>query len=703
MKKTVFPVAAILLLIGAGLFLFYPEKQKPETEVFVPLTSSDKDSEEYRRTGIIARSDWGYPPFEYLNEAGEPEGFNIDILRRIAEIMNLDIRINLGPWEEVRKEIERGEIDILAGMYKTEERAKQVDFSIPHFLASYGVFVPERSQIVNLKDLEGSRILVQTGDLAHDYLIEQEIGEEIVTVDEWEALLPELRAGRADCAVMGMVQGVQLLQERGYDEIRVLSQPLLQRPYSIAVKKGDAELLAFINEGLNLLKTSGEYDRIYEKWFGVYEYGSSPDPLVKIFAVGMLILAAVLLLSMLWSYSLKKQVKKQTAKLTSAMEELSRANSIKSRFLAGVSHELRTPLNGIIGMSELMEKTGLDSRQKELLNMIQTASSQLFRVISDLLDVSRIESGQLSLTKAPFRIDETAEWVEPVLRKSAEEKGLSFYFTASCDGSSCRGVVLNSDKERIAQILMNLADNAVKYTEAGEVEVHLGYSKEREELTIRVKDTGRGISAEQQEKVFEPFKQLRSSPEEVSSGLGLGLSLVKSIVDLMGGTIDLKSTPGEGTVCTVILPVKEAEETAEPEEHTPLPQSLFEGKEKSKQVLLAEDEAINRLYLERTLSAMGWTTDSVSNGEEALRVFGEREYDLILMDLTMPKVTGLDASRRIRAIEKEKGLRRTPIIALTAHAYEQNKIMCLEAGMDGFVSKPYHEQTLWEEIQRLLL
>ncbi|MFP4619593.1 MAG: transporter substrate-binding domain-containing protein, partial [Spirochaetaceae bacterium] len=225
MKKTVFPVAAILLLIGAGLFLFYPEKQKPETEVFVPLTSSDKDSEEYRRTGIIARSDWGYPPFEYLNEAGEPEGFNIDILRRIAEIMNLDIRINLGPWEEVRKEIERGEIDILAGMYKTEERAKQVDFSIPHFLASYGVFVPERSQIVNLKDLEDSRILVQTGDLAHDYLIEQEIGEEIVTVDEWEALLPELRAGRADCAVMGMVQGVQLLQERGYDEIRVLSQP----------------------------------------------------------------------------------------------------------------------------------------------------------------------------------------------------------------------------------------------------------------------------------------------------------------------------------------------------------------------------------------------------------------------------------------------------------------------------------------------
>ena len=341
--------------------------------------------------------------------------------------MNLDIRISLGPWEEVRAELERGEIDMLAGMYKTEERAKRVDFSIPHFLASYGVFVPERSSIAGLEDLEDARILVQTGDLAHDYLLEHEIGAEIVTVDEWESLLPELLSGRADSAVMGMVQGVRLLQERGYRKIRLLSQPLLQQPYCIAVKKGDAELLATINEGLNLLKTSGEYDRIYEKWFGVYE--SPADPLVKIFAVGMLVLGGVLALSLLWTYLLRRQVKKRTTELTAAMEELSRANNIKSRFLAGVSHELRTPLNGIIGMSELMEKTDLEPRQGELLGMIQTASNQLFRVMSDLIDISRIETGQLYLEKKPFSLDERSSWKAgpargPCVRCSFPYKGL---------------------------------------------------------------------------------------------------------------------------------------------------------------------------------------------------------------------------------------------------------------------------------------
>jgi signal transduction histidine kinase/ActR/RegA family two-component response regulator len=537
--------------------------------------------------------------------------------------------------------------------------------------------------------------------LGHDYLLENDVGSEIVTVPEWESVLPALADGKADCAVMGLVQGMRLRQEEGYRNVRVLPQPLLQRSYCIAVEEGNRELLAILNEGLNLLKTSGEYDAIYEKWFSVYESASSLNhPLVRALAGGVLVLAIVLISIALWTRSLRRQVRRRTTDLRVTMEQLAQANETKDRFLAGVSHELRTPLHGITGMVQLMDKTNLDTRQSTLVDNMRTASDQLHRVISDLIDISRLDSGKLSLKETSFSLGEVITWIEPVLSKEAQSKGLDLRI--STDGDANTPIV--TDKERIAQIILNLADNAIKNTDAGGVTIRLTLehhaSEENDVLIIRVHDTGRGISEDDQQSVFTAFTQLETAPGKLAPGLGLGLSIVKSITDLLNGSIEVSSTRGGGSTFTVRLPVLRRQT-----DHQTGGPSVTERNEavpSSKQVLIAEDEAINRLYLEQLLSGHGWNTTTASDGEDVMKKFTEGAYDVVFMDLSMPKLGGLEATRRIRDIEARIGGAPTPIIALTAHAREDDRQECLSAGMNGFVTKPFNESSLFREIKRVL-
>ena len=694
------PVLAIVVLAAAVVFALTLRQSKPDVPVFVPLGPSNAQTDGPGRDHVVVRGDWGYPPFEYLNESGEPDGFNVEIMTHIAEVMNLDIRIRLGPWEEVREELETGRIDALAGMYKTAARDRYVDFSIPHFIASYGVFVAAGTDIRSLEDIQDKRILVQEGDLGHDYLLDNSIGTEIVAVRDWKAVLPGLMDGKADCAVMGMVQGVRVLQEEGYDNVQVLSQPLVQRPYSIAVREGDAELLSLLNEGLNLLKVSGRYDAIYQEWFGILD-GDQPlnSRLVRALAGGVLGLALVLIAIALWNHTLRRRVRNQTASLRSAMEELEEANATKDRFLAGVSHELRTPLHGILSMTELVEKSELDTGQRKLVGMLKSASQQLNRVLSDLIDISRLDAGKLSLHEIPFAIPELVEWIHPVVAEKAHVKGLEF--SAAIQGD--RHTVVVTDRERVAQIILNLADNAIKNTDSGSVCVTILTERpdgaDQPCLQIRVTDTGRGIAQEDQERIFSAFTQLSSSSGELVSGLGLGLSIVRSITDLLGGSLDVRSAPGEGSTFSVRFPVRHmrSEDDAVPPENNKEPATPD-----ALQVLLAEDEAINRLYLKQLLSEKGWTTTEVSDGEDAVFRVENHRYDLVFMDLSMPKIDGLEATRKIRRIESTAYRARTPIIALTAHAYEEHRQICLDAGMDGFVSKPFAENGFWQEVERVL-
>lgn len=681
---------------------------------------------------VRVRGDWGYPPFEFLDSSGEPRGFNIDILKRIGELSGLRLEVDLGPWAEVRAQLERGEIDLIAGMYRSPEREALVDFASPQFTSSYGIFALPDSRVKSLMDLPAARIAVQRGDLGHDYALKRGLGAELVVVEDWEDVFGAVFSGRADCAFSALVQGARALQYPRYGELRVVGTPLFQEKYSMAVRKGDADLLATLNEGLFFLKASGEYDRIYDEWFGIYENRRvTQSPVFRTVAVLSLIALGLGLLVLIWSFTLRRQVRAKTAalsrelaareeaqrRLESALADADRAGAalkeaerVKALFLASVSHELRTPLHGIVGVSRLLARSELDEDQRRLAGLLEASCFQLSRLFEDLLDPAGSASGRMSLAPTSFRLDELASWLEPMLRANADERGLSLKFEV--EGGARR---LFADKDRIAQIVINLTINAIKYTERGAVSVRI-FATERD-LEIIVADTGPGIPEHDQRNIFDPFFRGERGEVSAAAGFGLGLSIVKSLVDLMGGIVRFETREGEGTTFFVLLPLPS---TAEPSPRTPpdsreragsgapaAAASRRPGKSVSfagRRVIVAEDEAINRLYVLRSLSEAGFDAVPCKDGVAALEAYSAapESFDLILMDMTMPRLDGMEATKRIRQLETTGAFRRVPIIALTAHSTSVDRSSYDQAGMDGFLSKPFAEKAFWAEINRVL-
>ena len=265
---------------------------------------------------LLIKGDYNYPPYEYLNEKNLPDGFNVDIMRAVAEEMGMEIQIELDFWQTVRFELEEGKIDVLMGMFRTEERDKLVDFSIPHFIASYAVFVTKGSIIKSLEDARNKTIIVQKDDLGYDYIIENNITDKIISKETTEEVLFGLFSGLADCAVVSRLQGMIILKNKGIKNILAVGPPIIQRKYCFAVTEGNGSLLAKLNEGLSIIKTSGEYDRIYDKWFGIYEgIGWNYQKLLKYLFLIISPLFLIIIFAFLWTWSLKKQVTSRTKDL----------------------------------------------------------------------------------------------------------------------------------------------------------------------------------------------------------------------------------------------------------------------------------------------------------------------------------------------------------------------------------------------------
>ena len=269
---------------------------------------------------IHMRGDSNYPPFEYLNEKGKPAGFNVDIVRAVAQVMNIKIILRLGPWNEVRHDLETGKIDALAGMYKTEERDKRVDFTIPHLIVSYAIFVRKDSDIGDITDISGRRIIVQKDDLGHDYIKEKGYTGHIIVKQNWTDTLKSLSHGEGDCAIVSRLQGLRLIKKLKLKNLKAVGSPIIQRQYCIAVGEGNHRLLATLNEGLSLIKTTGHYEKIYNRWFGVYEKKSF-SRIIKYLSIIILVLFFFAGAFILWSWTLKKRVNVRTKELRESEEK----------------------------------------------------------------------------------------------------------------------------------------------------------------------------------------------------------------------------------------------------------------------------------------------------------------------------------------------------------------------------------------------
>ena len=399
-------------------------------------------------------------------------------------------------------------------------------------------------------------------------------------------------------------------------------------------------------------------------------------------------------------HHLEKLVEERTAALFIAKEAAESANRAKTSFLANMSHELRTPMNGIMGMTSLALRRATDTTQIDQLTKVRQASEHLLSIINDVLDISRIEADRMHIEHDNFELSTVLETLSTLATPAATEKALSLaihYQPNLCN-------TLQGDAIRLGQILLNLTNNAIKFTVRGSVTISATLVEENSQsvlIRFEVRDTGIGISAEDQSRLFNAFEQADGSTTRKYGGTGLGLAICKRLVHLMEGTIGVKSQLGSGSTFWFTARLDKASEKMAPTDTQAM--QMLEGKIRyshaGARILLAEDEPINQEVARELLESAGLVVDIANDGVEAVEMARRTDYHLVLLDLRMPNMTGLEAARAIRSIP---GREKTPLLALTANAFAEDRIQCIEAGMDEHIGKPVKPEVLFETLLKWL-
>lgn len=385
-----------------------------------------------------------------------------------------------------------------------------------------------------------------------------------------------------------------------------------------------------------------------------------------------------------------------TARATELAAQSQAANRAKSEFLANMSHEIRTPLNGVLGMLQLMETTSLDEEQRTFVSTAINSSTRLTRLLSDILDISRIESGKLVIYETQFQISALKDSVFELFAPIARQKNLDLKFLLDKNVPD----LLIGDEMRLRQILFNLVGNAIKFTERGHVSTEMSIlrcsSANECRLFLCVSDTGAGIPEERLKDIFEPFVQVDGSYVREHQGAGLGLSIVRRLTQMMDGSLAVDSAPGEGTTICLVLPLR-IPATSEEQVGDILPAKNYPAKLR---ILLAEDDEVNLWAERRMLEKLGHDVTVAMNGREVLEILDGQEFDLIFMDVQMPVLDGVEATRTIRGREGSQA--KIPIIAMTAYAMTGDREIFLQAGMNDYLAKPVHIESLKQAIERIM-
>ncbi|MDR0222391.1 MAG: transporter substrate-binding domain-containing protein [Oscillospiraceae bacterium] len=654
--------------------------------------------EEPRRKIAFAAEADNYPVSFYNGNTGKFEGIAIDILREIEDMTGLEFEIVTGrddEWNDIYERLLSGEISMVSELVYSEKRADDFIWpDIPNVTSRYALLSEFDYPEVTPRQIVRAKVGVMKDSIYESKYREWFYDSDNLTVypTQFEALAA-LEKGEIDLL---MASELTLYTQTNY-----LEKPDYKVNYVFSTEcrsmygfgKNETELRSIVNKTLACLNT----ENIVKNWTArVFDYSTKLANIRADYLMTFSVILFATLIAVVIMFINSRRLSKNLARQTNEARIASKA---KGEFLARMSHEIRTPLNAIIGMSEVAKKSVSDNAKAlSSVNRIIFSSRHLLGIINDILDMSKIESGKLEITREPFSVMEAYNEVYGIISQRCLEKNIKF----TCDINGRDDMTVVGDKLRVNQVLINLLGNAVKFTEqGGEVVLSIkifGESDGEINARFEISDNGIGMTEEQRRRLFQPFEQADATIASRFGGTGLGLSISQNLIKMMGGEIKVESAPGKGTkfYFELMFPKGRAEESVREQNGN----ADFSGS----RILLAEDIEINRFIIKELLSETGMVIDEAENGEKAVEMFGKSAngyYNLILMDIQMPVMDGYEAVREIRKLKRGDAAS-VPIVAMTANAYNEDVRRAIEAGMNSHLAKPIDIDAVMKTLKKFL-
>ena len=664
------------------------------------LTDSEVDWLNQHRT-IILGDDFAWPPFAYKNDKNEFLGIASGYIEYLEEQLGIDFQPQFGlSREEVLGGIDSSTIDLMPALVHTAEREALMVFSKPYLSFPIVIATEEDSPFIdNLRDLAGKRVGVVKGHTSQKQVTEDYPSLLVVPHNTMAEGLEALADGKLD-AFVGNLGVINYEMDRlSLDTLKIAAPTPFIDELSFGIRKDWPELAGIIDKAV-LAMTDQDKVAIKNSWMSIHmEIGTQLSTILKWVIPILLIVIIVIVIIIIWNRRMAMEIaerKRLEKELKNAKDEAEAATKAKGDFLANMSHEIRTPMNAIIGLNHLLSRTEMSNKQKDYVTKVSNSAKGLLGIINDILDFSKIEAGKMDIENIDFEVNDLFENLMNLVSEKVREKGLELIIAINKDVPPS----INGDSLRIGQILINFVSNALKFTEKGEIIISCNLiSKEDDTAVLRfsVKDSGIGLSDEQQKKLFNAFTQADTSTTRKYGGTGLGLSISKRLAELMGGSVGVEGEQGVGSTFYFTITCKVLK--------THVPNKLIVPQEiNDLRVLIVDDNEVARDILGEYISDFNFRVTTVNNGREAISEFlltnGETEdpYDLVLLDYKMPDLNGIEVAREFKKLESHN---QPKIILVTAYGREDILNEAEGDIFDGYLLKPVMESILFDTIMQV--